>query len=655
VTETAPRPTLEAVAARAGVSRATVSRVVNGADGVREPLVERVRQAVEELGYVPNQAARSLVTKRHDAVAVVIAEPETRVFADPFFAQQLRGISKELTAHDNQLVLLLTEGRDDHARVGRYLAGGHVDGALVFSLHLDDPLPELIHNAGVPTVFGGRPGWSEGTVPHASGSAGAGGAPAAVYVDSDNRGGAREAVRHLVGLGRTRIAHITGPLDQTSAVDRLDGFRDVMGDAGPRLVAEGDFTPAGGERAMRELLDRHPGLDAVFAQHPERARGHHVVGGEHGRRVPEDVAVVGFDDMPPVAEQTDPPLTTVRQDIETMGRLMARLLLRDLDRRTTGEPSDGTPSGVVLPTTLVRRASAGRVGGTRARRLPLPGARVSTGPVRWNGSPTRPAPAARRPRRQAAEPAGRDGRQATLRPSGRSSWREVVEVCHFCPCPVRRRLITMGLMTPVISDPAYLAEPSAQETLDFVRSHLSEPVVNHSIRGYLYAEYLVDRWDRRSDPEYDAAAVFYALILHDIGLSQAGAERPDRFEVAGADLAGAYLDGNGVDRHTVDRVWEAIALHTSIGISDRRGLITRLTGAATALDFGADSQSVTDAMAADLHRRYPRLNTSSTLHAAITGQARANPAKAPLASLADHLIKLEEAGASFGIASRWGD
>ncbi|MEV4450162.1 MULTISPECIES: LacI family DNA-binding transcriptional regulator [Streptomyces] len=345
MTETASRPTLEAVAARAGVSRATASRVVNGGDGVREPLVERVRRAVEELGYVPNQAARSLVTRRHDAVAVVIAEPETRVFADPFFALQLRGISKELTAHDSQLVLLLTEGRDDHARVGRYLAGGHVDGALVFSLHLDDPLPQLIHGAGVPTVFGGRPGWGDG-------------ARRAVYVDSDNRGGAREAVRHLVGLGRTRVAHITGALDQTSAVDRLDGFRDVMGDADPRLVVEGDFTPAGGERAMRELLERCPDVDAVFAANDLTASGALRVLRERGRRVPDDVAVIGFDDMLPVAEQTDPPLTTVRQDIEEMGRLMARLLLRDLDRRAGKQGADGGPAGVVLPTTLVRRVSA---------------------------------------------------------------------------------------------------------------------------------------------------------------------------------------------------------------------------------------------------------------------------------------------------------
>ncbi|MFH9002562.1 LacI family DNA-binding transcriptional regulator [Streptomyces afghaniensis] len=345
MTDTAPRPTLEAVAARAGVSRATVSRVVNGGDGVRDILVERVRKAVEELGYVPNQAARSLVTRRHDAIAVVVAEPETRVFADPFFALQLRGISKELTAHDNQLVLLLTEGRDDHARVGRYLAGGHVDGALVFSLHLDDPLPELIQRAGVPTVFGGRPGWS-------------GDRRDVVYVDSDNRSGARDAVRHLAGLGRTRIAHITGALDQTSAVDRLDGYRDVMVDADPRLIAEADFTPAGGERAMRELLGRCPDVDAVFAANDLTASGALRVLREAGRRVPDDVAVIGFDDMLPLAEQTDPPLTTVRQDIEEMGRLMARLLLRGLDRGTPREGVGDTASSVVLPTTLVRRASA---------------------------------------------------------------------------------------------------------------------------------------------------------------------------------------------------------------------------------------------------------------------------------------------------------
>lgn len=135
-----------------------------------------------------------------------------------------------------------------------------------------------------------------------------------------------------------------------------------MGDGDPGLVAEGDFTPAGGERAMRELLERRPDVDAVFAANDLTAAGALRVLRETGRRVPDDVAVVGFDDMLPVAEQTDPPLTTVRQDIEEMGRLMARLLLRTLDRDGggggVGTEADGTPAGMVLPTTLVRRASA---------------------------------------------------------------------------------------------------------------------------------------------------------------------------------------------------------------------------------------------------------------------------------------------------------
>ncbi|MFI6349047.1 LacI family DNA-binding transcriptional regulator [Streptomyces sp. NPDC050560] len=338
------RPTLEAVAERAGVSRATVSRVVNGSTGVRRNLAERVRRAVDELGYVPNQAARSLVTRRHDAVAVVVAEPETRVFADPFFGLQLRGISKELTAHDCQLVLLLTEDSDDYARVGRYLAGGHVDGALAFSLHLNDPLPGIVRAAGVPTVFGGRPD-SSGTTRDVP------------FVDCDNLGGARDAVRHLAGLGRRRIAHLTGPLDQTSAVDRLDGYREVVGDGAPSLVEQCDFTTAGGERAMAALLDRDPGLDAVFAANDLSALGALRTLRARGLRVPEDVAVVGFDDMLPLAANTDPPLTTVRQDIEEMGRMMARMLL-DTTRGGGRGPVAPADTRVVTRTTLVRRATA---------------------------------------------------------------------------------------------------------------------------------------------------------------------------------------------------------------------------------------------------------------------------------------------------------
>ncbi|MER5554473.1 LacI family DNA-binding transcriptional regulator [Streptomyces sp. NPDC002793] len=337
------RPTLEAVAARAGVSRATASRVVNGGAGVRQPLVDQVRRAVEELGYIPNHAARTLVTRRNGAVAVIIDEPEFRIFSDPFFSRQIRGISRELNAHDAQLVLLLVEGSGDFDRVTRYLAGGHVDGVLAFSLHTDDELPAIIARFRVPTVYGGRPEYR-----------GAGEDAAQVpYVDCDNRGGAREAVRHLVSLGRRRIAHIAGPRDQTSALDRIDGYHDVLPDAGPELVADGDFTAEGGARAMAGLLDAHPGLDAVFVSNDLMASGALRVLRERGVRVPEDVAVVGFDDMASVAEAAVPPLTTVRQDVEGMGRLMVRLLMERLDSDT------GTwPESVVTPTELVRRASA---------------------------------------------------------------------------------------------------------------------------------------------------------------------------------------------------------------------------------------------------------------------------------------------------------
>ncbi|MFC6065916.1 LacI family DNA-binding transcriptional regulator [Streptomyces ochraceiscleroticus] len=342
-----PRPTLEAVAALAGVSRATVSRVVNGGTGVRAEIREKVQEAVAELGYVPNIAARSLVTRRTGAVAVVIAEPETRVFSDPFFAQQLRGIGRELGAADTQLLLMMVESDRDHARIGRYLSGGHVDGALMFSLHRADPLPAMAADSGLPTVFGGRPHWSD------DGPAGA----RPLYVDTDNRDGARQAVRHLLGRGRRRIAVITGPLDQTSAQDRLDGYREALTgpDAPPvdeRLIADGSFTAEGGERAMAALLDSVPDLDAVFACSDLMATGALRTLRARGLRVPEDVAVVGYDDLAPAA-WADPPLTTVRQDVQEMGRLMARLLL---DRLATDDGARLAP--VVTPATLIVRDSA---------------------------------------------------------------------------------------------------------------------------------------------------------------------------------------------------------------------------------------------------------------------------------------------------------
>jgi hypothetical protein len=205
----------------------------------------------------------------------------------------------------------------------------------------------------------------------------------------------------------------------------------------------------------------------------------------------------------------------------------------------------------------------------------------------------------------------------------------------------------------MIEIPAKMTEPLALETLDFLRASVPEPVANHSIRTYLYAEFLVDRWDKRRDEAYDADAVFFAATLHDLGLGPEGTERPDRFEVAGADLAGEYLQKAGIAQGTVDRVWDAIALHTSIGIAQRKGLVSHLLVVSTGMDFGADSESVTDEMAADLHARFPRHGASAALGAAIVDQARVNAAKAPLASLAHYLVRTSHLGPDPAMAARW--
>lgn len=320
------------------MSRSTVSRVINGEPKVRAEVVEQVRQVIAELGYVPNQAARQLVTRRTNAVAVVADQPDNRLFLDPYFDCLLRGIRRELALHGAQAVLLFLDEPDDHARVADYLGGGHVDAAVLFSLHPGGRLHEMIDRLDIPAVFGGRPLLRDGDTVRAH-----------AYVDGDNRGGARQAARHLVSLGRRRIATVTGPHDQEhSAAERLAGYRDVLPDAPPELAERADYTRQGGADAMAALLDRCPDLDAVFVASDLMAQGALEVLHARGRRIPEDVAVVGFDDLAEIAEATDPPLTTVHQDVGQMGRLMARLLF--------GRPSD-LPS-VVVPTRLVLRASA---------------------------------------------------------------------------------------------------------------------------------------------------------------------------------------------------------------------------------------------------------------------------------------------------------
>jgi DNA-binding LacI/PurR family transcriptional regulator len=333
--------TLEEVAKVAGVSRATVSRVVNGSPKVSDDIRRSVEAAVAELGYVPNRAARSLVTRRSGSIGVVIAEPSGRLFSDPFFPRLLRGISTHLSSRDLQLVLLMPAAGETE-RTADYLAAGHVDGALLVSLHDDDPLPGRVAAAHIPMVVSPRPRRPL----------------AASYVDVDNAGGAHSAVAHLAGNGRRVIATVAGPQDMAPGVDRLTGYRDALRESGlaheKNLEAVSDFTQEGGAAAMERLLKARPDIDAVFAASDLIAAGAISVLAAAGRRVPEDVAVVGFDDSA-VATSTRPTLTSVRQPIEEMGEEMARLLVAAIER------SDPAPRRVILATQLIRRASsAGR-------------------------------------------------------------------------------------------------------------------------------------------------------------------------------------------------------------------------------------------------------------------------------------------------------
>jgi len=330
--------TLEEVGALAGVSRATVSRVINGSPKVSPDVRAAVERALAKLGYTPNLAARSLVTRRTDTLALVVCEPEERIFSDPFFAAVVRGLTSAAAAADKNLVLLLAQDEGERERAQRYLRPEHVDGVVLMSLHGDDPLPRHLRRAGTPTVLVGRP-FGRGGIP---------------YVDADNRGGARLAVEHLLAQGRKRVATIAGPANMCAGVDRLDGYRDALAagdpDVEPALVEEGDFGEESGYAAMRRLLAASPQLDAVFAASDLMAAGALRALREAGRDVPGDVAVVGFDDVP-LAAHLQPSLTTVRQPLDEMSQATADLLMHRI-----AHPAERVKP-IVCPTALVVRAS----------------------------------------------------------------------------------------------------------------------------------------------------------------------------------------------------------------------------------------------------------------------------------------------------------
>jgi DNA-binding LacI/PurR family transcriptional regulator len=335
--EPSPRrmPTLDEVAERAGVSRTAASRVINNVPHVSRDKREAVERAVRELGYVPNPTARALATRKVGAVVLAASSDEDGLFADPFFAEVVLGVSAALEQTDLELMLVLANTLRGRERLEKMVRSRRADGIMMMALRGNDPLARLGEESGVPVVFGGLPLTGE---PRR-------------YVDADNRGGARLAAEHFARTGRSWPVMITGQVDTRVSVVREQGFSEGLTLAGIPLldVASGGFQEEGGAEAMDQLLDAHPQLDAMFAASDGMAIGALRTLRRRGRRVPDDVAVIGFNDLAS-ARHANPPLTTVHQPVRALGREMARMLVGAIDGHD--------PSPLILPTRLVVRESA---------------------------------------------------------------------------------------------------------------------------------------------------------------------------------------------------------------------------------------------------------------------------------------------------------
>ncbi|MCU1579614.1 MAG: LacI family transcriptional regulator [Rhodoglobus sp.] len=329
-------PTLEMVAAVAGVSRSTVSRVINDSPKVTPEALAAVQAAIEKLGYVPNRAARSLASRRTQSIALVIPENTAKFFADPYFATVIQGAAMYVSSTEYTLTLLIA-AEGDAEKTRRYLRGGNVDGALILSHHSDD-LSYVALARSLPVVFGGRPMSQEG--------------PTAYYVDVDNVHAARDVTANLIAHGRTRIATIAGPQDMAAGLDRLEGWRLALAEAGipDDLVEYGDFSPDSGAAAMTKMLDRGIDFDGLFVASAQMASGAMQVLRERGYSVPDDVGVVTFDNDY-FAQTSRPALTTIEQPTTEVGRTMVSMLIRLID----GLHVDTI---TMMPTRLIDRGSA---------------------------------------------------------------------------------------------------------------------------------------------------------------------------------------------------------------------------------------------------------------------------------------------------------
>ncbi|MDQ1571357.1 MAG: hypothetical protein QOF79_2031 [Actinomycetota bacterium] len=323
------------VAAVAGVSRSTVSRVVNASPRVTPDVIAAVNAAIEQLGYVPNRAARSLASRKTQTIALVIPENTAKFFADPYFSSVIQGVAMYLSTTEYTLTLLIASEVDPE-KTRRYLQGGNVDGALILSHHSDDRSYVQLARS-LPVVFGGRPTSEEG--------------PNTYIVDVDNVAAASTATRYLIDHGRRQLATIAGPQNMAAGIDRLDGWRATTEDAGldSSAVVVADFTPAGGADAMRQLLASGKQFDGLFVASAQMASGALTALRERGLTVPKDVSIITIDNDY-YAQHATPPLTTIEQPTTTHGAAIAETLVRLIEGHEVERLT-------IIPTRLIERES----------------------------------------------------------------------------------------------------------------------------------------------------------------------------------------------------------------------------------------------------------------------------------------------------------
>jgi LacI family transcriptional regulator, galactose operon repressor len=329
--------TLDDIAKLAGISRATASRAINDRPDVSPAVRQRVREILQETGFQPNAAAHSLASQRSDMVGLVIARSVRGIFSDPYFPRLAEGIAQSCNQHHHTFSLFVEYELETLFR--RITRRGFLCGAIVQAEGLDNPLiPMLVRQSHPPVVVVGRPPAEA----HVS------------YLDVDNVGGAHQAVTHLIKLGHRRIGTLTGPMISGSGQDRLAGYRRALSEYGievdDALIVEGDYTEEGGYHLTGQIMAQKP--SGLFIGSDSMARGVLRALSEMGLSVPQDIAIVSFDDLPP-ATVASPLLTTVRQPVKRIGMLAVETLL-DMIKNGT-EPIRTT----ILPTELVIRESCG--------------------------------------------------------------------------------------------------------------------------------------------------------------------------------------------------------------------------------------------------------------------------------------------------------